>query len=196
MMNLLMLGALALSDAEAKDVVLVDSGPAEMEDKRGYSTLVTPGVMAWPPGVKVRVQQQITDHASVMLGAGLAGGRIEGCDCDGLEWVRWQAIAGADYHPLGNGMHGPYVGPRVLYRHGGTSASLWESEATAEQDLLVVRGIVGYRWIFDPGLSVAAGIGGGVRQSLRTYGVDGEEAGAISSASIVPSLELNLSWAF
>jgi len=181
--------------ASAADVVIEDDGPHVMADKREYRNLVTPGLIMWPPGAKVRLQRSITDHASVIVGGGLASGHIGGCDCEGLGWARYQVMAGADYHPIGNGMHGPYLGARVLYRHGGAATSLFSQDVSTEHDMLTARGILGYRWIMDPGLSVALGVGAGYRESLRTYSA-GESETSVGLQTLVPAAEVNLSWAF
>ena len=206
-MSTLLAGLLTLSLAQAdeqppptsdgRQVILEDDGPTRMDDKREYRNLITPGVTLWPPGVKGRFQHLVTDNLSVMVGGGIGGGAASTCDCEGLGWARWQVIAGADYHPIGNGMHGLYLGPRVLYRHGGSGFSALGSDVSTEYDMVVYRGIIGYRWIWDPGLSAAVGVGGGYRQKLRTYSVDGEATDdSLLTQLIVPSLEFNLSWAF
>ncbi|MEL6344603.1 MAG: hypothetical protein AAFV53_15920 [Myxococcota bacterium] len=199
MLSALLMSTLAMSPdalADGRRVELVDDGPTLMHDKREYRTLMTPGVMLATPGVKVRMQRLVTDNVSVMVGGGIGGGGISSCDCAGLSWARWQAVGGIDVHPIGNGFHGPYLGPRVLYRHGDARFGLFGADAETARDLLAVRGIVGYRWVFDPGLSVAIGVGGSHRQSLRTYTVDGEQTGATVANLVVPAAEFNLSWAF
>lgn len=184
----ILLAATALAEEETgyRDVVLVDDGPTEMADKRDYTQMITPGIFGL--GVKGRYHVLITDRASLILGGGIGGWSTEGEVASG-DWLRWQALAGVDIHPIGNGFHGFYLGPRAVYRHGEIGLS---DEDAATRDRLMIRGVVGYRWVFDPGASVAIGLGGGARWAQTEGGLFGDS----SSVSGMPAIEANLSWVF
>ncbi len=199
-MNITLLALLAVAQAQDEpteeatdyhDVVLVDDGPTKMADKRDYSAVFVPGVTLFPPGFKGRLQFMVGEKTSLIVGGGIAGGLLADADASVSEWMRWQVVGGLDYHPIGNGLHGFFFGPRVIMRHG--QLSLWELDSIT--DTLIVRGLVGYRVVLDPGVMLSVGVGGAYRRRVR-FSRFYDEAEASALLATVPALELNVGWAF
>jgi hypothetical protein len=169
------------------DIVLTDGGPTEMEDKRDYENLVTLGFGFLPATVKADYRKLLNDNFSVMFGGGFGSANWN----LGGEEVRFQRVIGnlgADYHPVGNGLHGFYVGPRVSYIQWSAGDDAFSSSR------LDVRGIAGWRWVLDPGASIALGLGGKYQTVLAETGDSGDSA--VLKEGIGPALEFKLGWAF
>ena len=170
------------------NVNLVDDGPTKMDDKREYRSIVIPGFSFIPPGIKGRYQFLVTDHVSVMGGAGIS---TLSSDNSETAWRRWHGLVGVDYHPIGNGFHGFYVGGRALYRHGNTSFGFFDEDVETETVVTIFRGLLGYRVVIDPGISIGMGVGPAYRILSR------DTAGTTSGyKTTIPALEFNLGWAF
>jgi hypothetical protein len=169
------------------DVVLTEGGPTEMEDKRDYENLVTLGFGFLPATVKADYRKLINDNFSVMVGGGFGSANWELGDNE----IRFQRIIGnlgADYHPVGNGLHGFYLGPRVSY----TQWSAGDDDFSSSR--LKVSGVIGWRWIFDPGISVALGLGGKYQTILAESGDSGDLV--VMTEGVGTALEFKLGWAF
>ena len=102
--------------------------------------------------------------------------------------------AGADFHPIGNGLHGYYMGPRVVLSDWSYSSN--DDEASYfTSSKLKVTGVFGYRWVFDPGLSVGLGFGTGFKTTLREVG-DSELVDESTYSGTAWGGEFSLGWAF
>jgi len=192
-----------------RDVELVDGGPTLMEDKRDYTMAVVPGFSIIPPGVKVRFQYGLNERLTLIAGVGYGGfgyTRETSIDVDsdssadasassGTDWTRYHVLAGLDLQPIGNGMHGFYVGPRVLYRKGNTNFSLFTEEAEVVRTAIVWRMLLGYSVVMDPGILVKMGFGAGYRHNVGSTTSEYFTSEA-SYLGFVPTVELNLGWAF
>jgi hypothetical protein len=179
---------------EKPEIELVESGPIRMKDKRGYKNLVVLGPRLLPPGLGGRYMRSLDDHLTLMVGGGYSGWRILGVTLEHAD-VR----AGLDLEPLGNGLHGFYVGPRVVYKSFyGDVSSDGDSLGSLRTETLGIGGVAGYRIVVDPGASIGFGVGasynqwvGGADASL----VEREDADA-EIVGTVPIVELTLGWAF
>lgn len=182
---------LASLTAAAGDVVLVDDGPHEMADKREYRSQVVAGVGLLPMTAKGRFQHLLTDNVSLMIGGSYGRSLLTSADASGgLE--RSSVLVGADLHPMGNGLHGLYVGPRA--RWSSYTVGLGD-EALYQSGKLSVQGIVGYRVVLDPGLTLAAGVGLRYVESVSQVGDPSEDRGW-ERAGLGGTAELNVGWAF
>lgn len=197
-----------------RDVDLVDGGRTRMEDKRDYTMALIPGVSFVPPGFKLRFQRSLSDELTLIVGAGYAGfgyQRDQDVDADGdgtseesgtttADWTRYHGILGLDFQPIGNGMHGFYVGPRVLYRKGQTNFGIFGGDVDHVRTVIVARGLIGYSMVFDPGILMKFGAGFGYRTVAGNASTTGEEGAGTSSettiSGLAPTLEWNMGWAF
>jgi hypothetical protein len=175
---------------EKPPIQLVESGPFKVKDKRGYRNLVVIGPRLLPPGIGGRFVHSVTDYVAVMVGGGYSGWELFGATLRHVD-----ARAGIDYQPIGNGLDGFYIGPRAVYRsflgsfesEGGTSG--------LQTRTVGVGGVVGWRAIWDPGLSLGAGVGGLYTTWLGRMG-DLEEGQDLEITGTAPMLELTLGFAF
>lgn len=197
-----------------RDVDLVDGGRTKMEDKRDYTMALIPGVSFVPPGFKLRFQNSLSEELTLIVGAGYAGfgyQRDQDVDADGdgtseesgtttADWTRYHGIVGLDYMPIGNGMHGFYVGPRILYRKGQTNMGIFGGDVSTVRTVLVGRAVIGYSMVFDPGILMKFGAGFGYRTVAGSGSTTGEEGAGTSSettiSGLAPTLEWNMGWAF
>lgn len=178
---------------EKPEIELVESGPFRMKDKRGYRNLVVIGPRLFPPGIGGRYMRSVDDHLTVMVGGGYSGWQIFGVTAQHVD-----LRAGVDLEPLGNGLHGLYLGPRVTYRSFfGDVSSGGESVGSIRTETLGLGGVAGWRVVIDPGLSFGAGLG----MSYLTW-VGGEDAdvleqqGDLRIVGMVPVAEVTVGWAF
>ena len=180
-----------MQPAAAGDVVLVDDGPHEMADKREYRNQIVAGVGLLPLTAKGRYQRLLTDNVSLMVGGAYGRSLLSvGDSSGGIERV--STLVGADLHPMGNGLHGLYIGPRAkwsCYTVGLNADPLYASHK------LSVQGIIGYRAVFDPGLTVSAGVGMRYVESIHQIGDPAEDRGW-ERTGLGGTAELNLGWAF
>lgn len=173
------------------EVYLKDRGPHVMEDMRDYHHLVMVTPLFIPLGAKVRYHHAINDRSSLIVGLGYAGlGTADG------SLVRTHLRAGLDLHPIGNGMSGFYLGPRITRNTWKMRDCCGEGES-----LHTVGGsaVLGYRWITDPGLTVGLGAGAGYT-AVHTSGAD-EDYRSLSGTTVVlagthPVVEFTLGLAF
>lgn len=202
-------GGEAGEDSGYRDVDLVDGGRTKMEDKRDYTMALVPGLSIIPPGFKVRFQYGMSDRLTLIAGAGYAGfgyKRESSIDVDDddtseltssseTDWTRYHVLAGLDFQPIGNGMHGFYVGPRVLYRKGDTNFSLFENDAQVVRNIVVARVLMGYSVVMDPGILMKVGVGAGYRIAVGSI-VSEYVTSESSYSGFTPTVEMNLGWAF
>ena len=156
-----------------RDVELYDGGPTQMEDKRDYDQVVVLGPMIVPLGIKVRYLHSLSDRTTIQIGGGFGSGGFWDEDMS-----RILVRLGVDHQPVGNGLHGFYVGPRVAW-------SMLDDDSGTMTTQTRIGGAAGYRAVFDPGVSVGAGLGVGY-----TWGDMVEYEG------MVPIAEFTLGWAF
>lgn len=184
----------ALAQAADRHVELVDDGPMQMRDKRDYDTLVVIGPRLFPPGIGGRVLRSLSDEVTLMVGAGYGGFDLR---LFGLRAAaqRIDARAGLDLQPLGNGMHGFYVGPRVVYKMFVGEAAAGDSSAAIHTQTLGVGGALGWRWVWDPGLSVGIGVGAAWNQFLVDAG-EYDDDPEIALIGLAPLGEFTIGWAF
>lgn len=167
-----------------------------MDDKRGYRNLVIAGpqfIVIFPAGVFGRYHRLLSDTVSAQVGLGYAA-----ISFDDVKFTGFRLLGGMDYHPVGNGMHGFYVGPRVNYRRfalnvdGGTG--------TGSLSTLNVVGVAGYRAIWHPGFSLGIGLGGGYGMVLAEAAARDADGNEESSSTTFDGarfvLEFTLGWAF
>jgi hypothetical protein len=166
--------------SEGSTVELVDNPTTKQEDKRGYQNLVTLGFAFFPGTIKGSYRRTLNDKISVVVGGGFGSATWGTTDVS-----RVLAGAGMDYQPKGNGMHGFYVGPRVDYTSwsfeysdtievsdtdtdtdtdtgsdtGSDSSQDIDLNANFQSQRIEFSGMVGWRWVWDPGASLALGIG-------------------------------------
>ncbi len=78
-------------------------------------------------------------------------------------WNGWSTQGGLAYHPLGNGLQGPWFGLRAGYRHFQWNASLYGDPAVRDMGWLGLEEpgwsldlgpALGARWIFHPGFTI------------------------------------------
>jgi len=172
-------------DSGYRDVDLVDKGRTKMEDKRDYENLVTMDMSFLPSTLKVRYTRLLNDNISVMVGGGYGSSSSTGGLLGDHKVSRTVVMAGADFHPIGNGLHGFYVGSRLKH-------TAWHAEAPTEVDpdpdvegdettgtatwdssKIQIKALIGYRFIIDPGLSVAMGLGPKYTNRVTEAGDDG-----------------------
>ena len=175
-----------------RDVELVDGGPTQMEDKRDYTNLIIAGPTFFPTGLNLRYQRLLNDRFSASIGAGYGGKKNWiGTDTDTM---RLTARLGADIHPVGNGMHGWYLGPRVLYRSWSFSAGDLSFATTTLQG----GAVAGWRWIKDPGLSCGIGMGMGYAAKTLDFesGIEEIDIPDFNGEGTKFLFEFTLGWAF
>jgi hypothetical protein len=196
-------------------------GPFRMRDHREFRNMVTlsPGV-EWFGSVGYSVRPEVVYHRllphrlSVRAGASVGRSnedailldRSENGDLDvGLIEARSTSAGirvGLDWYPIGNGMHGAFTGPRLEYDHGWTAyAGPGSAGFDATFDRLVVEAAVGWRWVWDPGLSFSLAIDGGfVRRSEHLDLPRENDTGARRVSDVENwwkvGFELTLGWAF
>ncbi|MEL6345547.1 MAG: hypothetical protein AAFV53_20730 [Myxococcota bacterium] len=171
-----------------EDVVLVDTGPTVLKDKRRYTNMITPGYFL-PLGLKVRYHRLLSDRFSVIVGGGLSIFETSGTEeTEGVSSLNYMVMGGGDLHILGNGFDGLFVGPRVLFRSRDSDLNIIQDSDGVTSNATIARMIIGYRVVVDPGLSASLGIGGSVRA--------GENSSGSQGILTLPALEFNLSWAF
>lgn len=172
-------------------IELVQSGPFRMQDKRGYKNLVVLGPRLIPPGIGGRYIRSIDDHIAVMVGGGYSGWELFGATLRHVD-----ARAGIDYQPIGNGLHGFYIGPRAVYK-SFLGAFEHDGQTSGVQTRTIgVGGVVGWRAIWNPGLSLGAGLGGMYSTFLGSAGDLRDDDNALEITGTMPMLELTLGFAF
>lgn len=175
-----------------RDVELVEGGPTKMEDKRDYKNLVIAGPMFLPGGLHVKYQRLITDSFSASLGGGYAG-KKNWLNTE-TDMTRTSLRLGADIHPVGNGMHGWFIGPRLVHKTWGFTTV----DTTLSSSSLQAGTVAGWRWIADPGLSCGLGLGMGY--GLNTSSIDSDleeiEIPEFQSEGTRFLFEFTLGWAF
>lgn len=184
---------ISASFAKEPRVELEESGPLRMEDKRDYRNLVVLGPRLFPPGIGGRYLHSLSDELTLMVGAGYGGIAL---DFLGLTAAaeRIDARAGLDFQPLGNGMHGFYAGPRVVYKRfiGVLAADDAPNPDALTTQTLGAGGVIGWRWIWDPGLSLGLGLGA----TYTTFLVGAEDDPDLRLTGLAPVGELTVGWAF
>lgn len=174
-----------------RDVVLEDGGPTVMEDKRDYDQVVTIGFAIIPATVKTTYRHSVADNLSVMVGAGFGSAEWTLGGDDNATIRRVISTAGLDYHPVNNGLHGFFIGPRASY-------TVWSADSDGEEVYssarLDVRGLIGWRWIFDPGVAVSIGLGAKYTNIIREAGDSGDFS--FAREGVGAATELQLGWAF
>ena len=177
---------------EKPPIVLVESGPFKMKDKRGYRNIIIVGPRLIPPGIGGRYIRSVDEHISVMVGGGYAGWSLFGATVRHVD-----ARAGIDYQPIGNGMHGFYVGPRVVYRSFLGAAESDGQTGGLHTRTLGAGGVIGWRAIWNPGLSLGAGIGATFTSALARAGNLSDSGNeGVELTGLLPSLELTAGFAF
>ncbi|MEQ1566783.1 MAG: hypothetical protein ABMA64_14170 [Myxococcota bacterium] len=178
---------------EKPEIVLIEAGPFEMKDKRGYKTQIILGPRFIPPGIGGRVLRSLDDNLTLMVGGGYSNWSLFGLSARHVD-----ARAGLDLQPLGNGMHGVYLGPRVVYRSLEASvASFGEPVVEHRSGSLGVGAVAGWRSVWNPGLS--AGFGLGATYNSWVAGEDAdviEQEGDVKVLGILPVVEATLGWSF
>jgi hypothetical protein len=174
-----------------RDVVLADGGPTVMEDKRDYDQIVTVGFKILPSTVKTTYRHSVSDNLSVMVGAGFGSAAwILGGD-DNATIQRVISTAGLDYHPVGNGLHGFFIGPRASY-------TVWSADSDGEEVFsstrLDISGLIGWRWIYDPGVAVSIGLGARYTDVIREAGDSGDFSFIREGVGF--AREIQLGWVF
>ena len=196
--------------SEGGTVELVDNPTTKQEDKRGYQNLVTLGFAILPGTIKGSYRRTLNDKISVMVGGGFGSATWETTDV-----TRVLAGAGMDYQPKGNGMHGFYMGPRLDYtswsfEYSDTievsdTGSDTGSDTTQDIDVnagfqsqrVEVSAMVGWRWIWDPGASLALGLGPKFTTVTNEAGAqDDSVTWNGGRTGIGFGTELRLGWAF
>jgi len=178
-----------------RDVELFDGGPTRMEDKRDYKRMIILGPTFFPMGAKLRYQRLLSDRLSVFVGGGY-GTRKNWLFTD-VDMTRYSMRFGVDLHPIGNGLHGFYVGPRVRYRSWSLS---WENDEELPEyyslSTFTADGVIGWRWVWDPGFSLGLGGGAGYSTMISEDTVDSEivDLGVIEGTRFAG--EFTLGWAF
>lgn len=163
------------------------------QERRGERVdhLLVVGPSIVPLGITGRYQRLVTEHISVLAGAGYGGlgAEIEGT---GVRASRTKALVGADYHPGDGGLRGFYVGPRIDWRSWTASASGLED--TLELDRLSVEGIAGWRFVGDGGLSLGLGAGLGYVSNVGT--VPSQDLTFLTDDGVRLRTEVTLGFAF
>ena len=178
------------------NVDIYEQGRFRMRDKRDYENLVIIGPRILPPGVAIRYDRLLSDRISVLAGVGY--GAIGSGD---TKISRIEGMLGMNWHPIGNGMHGFFVGPRLKINQWGITVTEGESGADGSVTAISAGAVAGWRWIWDPGFSLGLGLGGQyitvASEAAATY-EDGTEAdtGSYNFDGFVPAFEFTLGWAF
>lgn len=179
-----------------RDVELVDYGRFRMPDRRDYKNLISIGWL-FPVGATVRYDRLILDNFSVLGQLGFGSIKF-----GNTTWTSWRVAGGFNWHPIGNGMHGFFLGPRVQYTDWTLKYEDSEGVAKGGVSSIVASGIVGYRWIWDPGFSLGLGLGAAYRATLAEASVeysDGTEASNVETdraSGLGFDMEFTLGWAF
>lgn len=202
--------------SEGGTVELVDNPTTKQEDKRGYHNLVTLGFGIFPGTIKGSYRRTLNDKISVMVGAGYGS-----ATWSTTEVTRVLAGAGMDYQPKGNGMHGLYIGPRVDYTSwsfaysdtievsdtdtdtdtsgdtGSDTSQDIELNTSFQSQRLEASAMVGWRWVWDPGASVALGLGPKYTTITREAGAqDDSVSWSGGRTGLGFGAEVRLGWAF
>ena len=165
-----------LEDSGYKDVDLVRFERIRIADKRMYRHAISPKVIGTGPylmslNIGLRYDLAITDHISVQAGAAaVPGGGAE---------TAFSGRLGVNLQPVGNGLAGFFVGPRVN--------GLWGHALDSQSDGFTgnVQAIMGYRWVLHPGAVI--GFGAGAQYLFGDTELDGK---------FLPAGEVQLGWAF
>jgi opacity protein-like surface antigen len=181
------------------NVDIYEAGRFRMRDKRNYENLIILGPTILPPGLNVRYDRGLSDRISLVVGAGYGAiGAKDGEVASGFSSIR--GLVGMNWQPIGNGMHGFYLGPRVRVNHFSVKVSGDGETANGSITTLGVAAVVGYRWIWDPGFSLGLGLGGQYFAAVnQTNGRDaeGNEVEAdFNFDGFFPAIEFTLGWAF
>jgi hypothetical protein len=184
-----------------RNVDIYEAGRFRMRDKRNYRNMVILGPNILPPGLNVRYDRAISDRVSLIVGAGygaIGGKDDESGTATGFSTIR--GLVGMNWQPIGNGMHGFYLGPRVRVNNYNVKVSGDGDTTNGSITTIGVAAVVGYRWIWDPGFSLGVGFGGQYLSAIsQTNGTDSEgnevEAG-FNFDGFLPSFEFTLGWAF
>jgi hypothetical protein len=176
--------------ALAAHVELEDRGGPRVEDKREYRTLLVLGPRFVPPGIGGRVTHLLDDHVGVMVGAGYSGWQILG-----LELRHVDLRAGIDLEPLGNGLDGPYLGARGVYKTFLGSVDVNDQPTGLSTETMTFGGVAGWRFVVHPGFSVGAALGAGYTTWVGEAGhLDGGDD--VTAVGLTPMGEFALGWAF
>jgi len=187
-----------------RNVDIYEAGRFRMRDKRDYENIIILGPIFIPPGMSVRYDRGISDRFSVVAGFGLGILNLDdGDDGESASLRSFRFLAGANWQPIGNGMHGFFVGPRIRYNTYNVSVDCSDGEECSDGSVgtLGIGAVLGWRWIWDPGFSLGLGLGGQyfsvVSESSATYS-DGSEtgSGSVSYDGFLPAFEFTLGWAF
>lgn len=179
-----------------RNVDIYEQGRFRMRDKRGYENLVILGPRIIPPGLAVRYDRLLSDRVSVLAGVGY--GSIGSGD---VRFSRIEGLLGMNWHPIGNGMHGFFLGPRLKIDKWTLTVTEGDSGGDGSITAIGAGAVAGWRWIWDPGFSLGLGIGGQyisiASEAAATY-EDGTEAstGSFNVDGFVPTFEFTLGWAF
>jgi hypothetical protein len=201
----------------------VDNPTTKQEDKRGYQNLVTLGFAILPGTIKGSYRRTLSDKTSVMVGGGFGAASWDNLN---LDVTRVLFTAGMDYQPKGNGMHGLYMGPRLAFTSwgleyqntfevtdtdtdtdtdtgadtgadtGGDSSNDIDVNAGFTTRRLDASAMIGWRWIWDPGASLALGIGPQYTTVVSEVGVQDEDVELGGGTGIGFASEVRLGWAF
>lgn len=181
-----------------RNVELVETGPFRMENKRGYENLVIVAPQFIPPGVRVRYDRLLADNFSLVTAVSVGAASVNG----GAGIFSVGGTLGGNWHPLKNGMHGFFLGPRVSMQYYGIDAGCGD-EACADGSVTTfgAGAIVGWRWIWNPGFSLGLGVGAQyatIVSEAEARSSDGSDAvgSGFSFSGILPDFELNIGWAF
>ncbi len=182
-----------------RNVDIYESGRFRMRDKRNYENLIILGPTILPPGLNVRYDRGLSDRISLVVGAGYGAiGSKEGGVNSGFSSIR--GLVGMNWQPIGNGMHGFYLGPRVRVNYFNVKVSGDGDTANGSITTLGVAAVVGYRWIWDPGFSLGLGLGGQYFTAVsQTNGRDAEGNDVEADFNFdgfFPAIEFTLGWAF
>ncbi len=185
-----------------RNVDIYEQGRFRMRDKRDYENMIILGPSFIPPGVNVRYDRLLVDRLSVFVGAGY--GSLSTGD---VKLTRISGRLGANLHPIGNGMHGFFVGPRLGIVQNTLAVEVEEdstgTSASSDGSLTTFSAgaVGGWRWIWDPGFSLSIGLGAqylSVVTEVEAQTSDGEEAstGSLNFDGFLPAFEFTLGWAF
>jgi len=180
-----------------RNVDIYEQGRFRMRDKRDYRNLVIVAPRIIPPGIALRYDRLLSDKISLVLGAGF--GSVGTGD---VRLQRIEGLLGMNWHPIGNGMHGFFLGPRVrinqyslIVKDGGGSSS--------NGSVTTIGGgaVAGWRWIWDPGFSLGLGLGAqylSAVSSADATNADGTSAstGTFNFDGVFPVIEITLGWGF
>ncbi len=121
-------------------------------------------------------------HIGLLIGANYQLGLEEDSEARGL-----RLRAGANLHFNGNGVAGWYLGGRVY----GDHSNKFEAEALLDDWTLSAGGVLGYRAVFGPGISVGASVG-----AAYSRDPDFESSDLFGTEGLTPVAEFHVGFAF